>query len=393
VLPRAVLRGGQYAKFGTGSYDSARIAWDETWDLDQVEPLFPVPACVLIGRRRATASAIPTRMTVYSGHLPIRDAPENLADEKLKKVQGDAPPTLQINSHGRRSAFESMFRQGATLVPRMLCLVERKSAGRLGASAAMPLVGSRRNAQEKLPWRDLPGIEHPVEVRFLRSVYLGESILPFRIWRAFEGVIPVTQSGDLITAKGATDLGFSGLAGWMRSAEERWDTSGRGVMSLNDRWNYHNELGAQFPAPPLRIVFSKAGTRPAACLMRDPNGVIDHMLYWAQPESEQEGYYLLSILNSETARKRIESQQVRGLFGARHFDKLILTLPIPRFSATVTLHRDLAETGREAERLAVQFEIKESVPFARARRTVRDGLGAAGVSDRIDVLVARLLDG
>ena len=83
------------------------------------------------------------------------------------------------------------FRQGATLVPRMLCFVERKALGRLGPNPAAPLVMSRRSRQEKKPWKDLPGIENPVEAQFLRPTLLGESILPYRVFRPFEAVIPV----------------------------------------------------------------------------------------------------------------------------------------------------------------------------------------------------------
>ena len=254
VLPRAVMRGGQYAPFRTGSYDSARIAWHEAWDLDRVEPLFPVPACVLFGRRRATSTRMPERMKRFAGHLPLRDASEEIANERLTVPTTDAPPAAQVEAAGRRSEFQKMFRQGATLVPRSLCLVERKLQGRLGSSAATPLVASRRTAQEKNPWKSLPGIEGPVEKAFLRPVYLGESILPFRVWRAFEGVVPVSSNGKVLDAKLATDSGFSGLAGWLRSAESAWNESSRGAMTLTERWNYHNELGAQFPIPRLRMV-------------------------------------------------------------------------------------------------------------------------------------------
>jgi len=40
-------------------------------------------------------------------------------------------------------------------------------------------------------------------------------------------------------------------------------------MTLTGRWNYHNELGAQFPIAPLRVVYPKSGSQPAACLLRD----------------------------------------------------------------------------------------------------------------------------
>lgn len=116
------------------------------------------------------------------------------------------------------------------------------------------------------------------------------------------------------------------------------------------------------------------------------------MLYWARPDTADEGYYLMAILNSEEARSRVEDLQSRGLFGARHFDKVMFTLPIPRFSDASPLHRDLAAEARGAEALAATIEIDEATPFARARRVVRDSLRAAGVSDRIDALVARLLD-
>jgi len=390
VLPRAVLRGGQYAPFRAGSYDSVRISWEEAWDLDDVDPLFPVPACVVIGRRRATAKAIPENVTRYAGRLPLRDASEAIADERLIVTEHSAKPENETAV----SSYSRMFRNGATLFPRLFVLVERKTSGRLGRSADRPLVSSRRSSQDKQPWKSLANIECAVETEFLRPIYLGESILPFRIWRAFEGLVPVNASGAMISGNGATDLGLSGLAGWMKAAEELWDKhKKKSRLSLSEQLDYYGKLSSQFPLSPLRVVYAKAGTQPAACLLRDGEGVVDHKLYWATPDSKDEGYYLISILNSEEARKRIETLQSRGLFGARDFDKVMFTLPIPRFSGAVALHGDLARTEREAEALAATFAIPEATPFARARRMVRDGLRAAGVSDRIDALVARLLDG
>ena len=392
VLPRAVMRGGQYAPFRTGNYESVRIAWDEAWDLDQVEPLFPVPACVLFGRRRAVGNRTPETMTHFAGHLPMRDASEAMADEKLTVGSSEAPPVARVDAGARKSEFQALFRQGATLVPRMLCLVERKSSGRLGSSITAPLVASRRNSLEKRPWKDLPGITHPVEAEYLRPVYLGESILPFRVWRAFEGVIPAHPNGTMIDAKSASDLGLAGLGEWMRRIESVWNAHRSSTLSLVEQFDFYRKLGGQFPISDLRVVYSKAGSQPAACILRDAAGVIDHKLYWARPDTEDEAYYLTAILNAEEARRRVATLQSRGLFGARDFDKVMFTLPIPRFSAVSPLHIDLAAAGREAETLAARFDISEATPFARARRMVREGLRTQGVSDRIDALVARLLD-
>ena len=78
------------------------------------------------------------------------------------------------------------------------------------------------------------------------------------------------------------------------------------------------------------MVYAKAGTLPAACLVRD-EVIIDHMLYRSSPRNESEGYYLAAILNSETSRSRVAAMQARGQWGARHFDKVMFNLPIPLF--------------------------------------------------------------
>ncbi len=81
VLPLAALTRGQFEKFRKGSFTGARIAWDEAWTMDDdVQPLFPVPSCVIFGRRRATAKALPDKVRAYSGLLPMRDASESVAD-------------------------------------------------------------------------------------------------------------------------------------------------------------------------------------------------------------------------------------------------------------------------------------------------------------------------
>jgi len=174
VLPLAALTRGQFELLRKGSFTSARIAWDEAWTMDDdVQPLFPVPSCVVFGRRRATSRALPDTVRAYSGTLPFRDAPEGVADKSLT-VSEDAPKPVEGQFKGG-SAYRASFRQGATLVPRMLCLVERRKVGRLGGDPTSPYVASRRTGQEKEPWKSLAGVEHQVEAGFLRPVLLGES--------------------------------------------------------------------------------------------------------------------------------------------------------------------------------------------------------------------------
>ena len=398
VLPLAALTRGQFDRLRSGSFPGGAIQWDEAWTMDDsVRPLFPVPSCAVFGRRRATSKPLPETVRAYSGDLPLRDAPEALVDrliagDKFGVTENVPKPTEALFSGG--SAYRKAFRQGATLVPRMLCFVERRALGRLGADSTAPLVVSRRNGQEKKPWKSLPGIENQVEAEFLRPTLLGESILPYRVFQSFEAVIPVTQNGAVLGAEAARDRGFDWLAGWMRKAEKIWrDHAESGDMTLIGRWNYHNELGAQFPISALRIVYAASGTNPAACVLRDGEAMVEHMLYWSAPATLAEARYLAAVFNSETARSRAAAYQARGQFGARHFDKVMFNLPIPRFDAKIKLHRDLAAAAEQAETIAAAVVLPEGVKFQRARKMVRDALAEAGLSQRIDILVARLLDG
>jgi hypothetical protein len=392
VLPMAALSRGQFEGLRSGRFKSVNIAWDEAWAMDDsVQPLFPVPSCVVFGRRRALANGFPKTVRAYSGALPYRDAPEDVADAQLGVVEG--APALQVGVFAGGSVYRKAFRQGATLVPRMLCLVERQHGGRLGVDASAPPVISRRNPQEKRPWKDLPAIQSRVEAEFLRPVLLGESILPYRVFRSFEGVIPVSDKGEMLDSEAAANRGYDGLPSWMRRAEGVWNANAdSGGMTLADRWNYHNELTSQFPVLPLRVVYAASGTNPAACIIRTSEAVVEHKLYWGAIESEMEAQFLIAILNSEAARVRTEGLQSRGQFGARDFDKVIFSLPIPRFDPAVSLHGELAEAAAQAEALAASVEIPENMKFQRARALVRGSLVEAGIAGRIDQLVARLLD-
>jgi len=398
VLPMAALTRGQFERLRSGSFQTSRIAWDETWVMnDDVQPLFPVPACAVFGRRAATSKPMPDRVRVYSGNLPMRDAPEELvdgliADGKFKVVEG--APAQEVANFEGGSPYRKLFRQGATLVPRMLCLVERKSMGRLGTNPAAPMVMSRRNSQEKKPWKDLPGVENPVEAEFLHPVLLGESILPYRVWRPVEGVVPATDKGEILDAAAALHRGHDGLHGWMKKAEAAWsENAANGNMTLVQQFDYYGKLSAQFPLAPLRVVYCRSGTHQASVIILDPKQVIDFTMYLGAFDTMAECRYLEAIFNSEALRRRFENFQSRGQWGARDFAKVMFNLPIPRFDPKEKIHAALAKAAAEAETIAAAVELPEGVKFQRARGLVRSALVEAGVAKKIDDLVARLLDG
>lgn len=388
VMPMAALTREQFRKFRTGRFRGAFAEFTEAWTFDEhVQPLFPVPSSVLFAVRAETAKAVPDEVRAFQGNLPYRDAPPEIAAQHLNEAISEKPSDV---SFAEMSPYRNAFRQGATLVPRMLCLVEPVPGGRLGATSSAPLVRSRRSKQEKTPWKDLESLQGQIESEFLYPVYLGESITPYRILGSFMGVIPFEE--ETLTASGASGKGHSYLAAWLTKAEELWEKNGAGRIKFQERINYFHLLDVQFPIEPLRVVYSKAGTLAAATLLEDAAGIVDRKLYWMRVDSREEGLYLCAIINSETARERVAHLQSRGQWGARDFDKVLFTLPIPRFDAKNEVHKKLAEAAAKAEEIARSVPLKPGVYFTTARKAVRSALEEEGISTTIDSLVERLLD-
>jgi hypothetical protein len=80
---------------------------------------------------------------------------------------------------------------------------------------------------------------------------------------------------------------------------------------------------------------------------------------------------------------RVEKWQSQGQWRARHFDKVVLNLPIP--------HLDIAQAAEEAEMIAKAVPVKSGTHFTCRRKTVRGELAASGVAKRIDDYIDRLL--
>jgi len=402
VMPYAAMTRQQFEGFRSGNYGSKRgravtqvyatVQFSQAWALrDDVQPLFPVPSCVLFGQHGgASGPVLPPTVMAASRTLPRRDASMDEANEALTWHEIRWP--TGYDDDGSFSPYRDQFRNGATIFPRVLCTVELVSDIPFGANPDAPLVESRRTSQEKSPWKNLQSLRGNIEREFLRPLYLGESVAPFRLLEPVLSVIPFEETSNrLLDADLADRAGYIELARWLTDTERLWALHGRGGMTFTQQIDYYGKLRAQFPITPLRVVYSKAGAFPAAALVYDVRGVIENRLYWLAVDDESEAKYLLAVLNSETARERTEHLQSRGQWGARDFDKVILSLPIARYDATNGLHGEVVSAAQHALEVAAAVELREGTHFVKARRLIREALKRDGVLQRIDELVAALL--
>lgn len=396
VMPYAAMSRRSYRYFRDGivgrlGREEFRLRFTRAWSFGAtVQPLFPVPSCVLFGERDDdTGSAgLPGRVEAFAGILPKRDADEAEAEAAL--TSAIEPWPSEASDEGG-SPYRRRFRQGAILVPRRLTLVERLVTGRLPPNPQSPLVRGQTGNQDKDPWRLVEPPRGTVEKKFVRPAILGECVAPYRVLAPREAVVPWDEGGGaLLDAAGASRRGYRHLARWMERTEELWNKHGRGRRTLSDQHDYFGQLSAQFPAPPVRVVYTKAGKNLVAAIVDERSAVVDHTLYWGTADTE-EAYYLCALLNSEGVRGQVEQYQAQGQWGARHFDKYVFNLSIPVFDEGKTVHRQLATAGKAAEKVAAGVKVEPEAHFRRTRKALRAALADDGIADCIEALVGELL--
>lgn len=397
VMPLAALSRFAYAGFRAGDFSTVSeqcvVSFEIPWNLDAVEPdIFPVPSCVVVGRKIAPVShtdavPLPAARLIASGHLDMTAGADAASDISWVVKEPDDSVTAYTEAG---SPYSSRFRQGATLVPRSLVLVEELSPGPLQPKTRSS-VRSRRGRLDRRPWNALPDQTGLVERIFVRNVLLGEHCLPFRTLPPVTAVIPFDGKDLLSGSDGRIDR-YPGLAEWWRSVERVWMANRSSErLTLLERVNYHGELSSQFPVPPIRVVYTKAGNYLTASIVTDQLVVIDHKLYWGATATMEEAYFLTAILNAPALGKIVAPYQSRGAFGTRDFDKYVWYPPIPEYDGSVKEHQRLSQLGAQASELVAEVEIPSGVGFQRARGMLRGVLTKSGVLDDMDVEVQSIL--
>jgi hypothetical protein len=396
VMPLAVLTRLAYDGFRKGIYGpDVAVVFDPPWDLGSIEPpLFPVPSSANFGSRTTgqPGQPMPSSCVAWTGRLPgSASGSWGAAAPYLTTSSAE----LASNTQGAGSPYHSHFTQGATIVPRVLHMVEEApDPSQLGLPAGVRRVRSRRSRLEKPPWKSLPDRgPATIEAQFVFPVHLGSTVLPYRLLDADLAVLPILD-GKLIGGADAAIDGSPRLATWWREGESLWllHRSPSTTMSLRDWLNYQNKLAGQFRLAPIRVVYSASGNTLTAAIVTDQRSVIESKLYWAACKTLEEARYLEAMFNSDVVTTRVRPLQSRGLFGPRDFHKYVFRLPIPIFDPAESSHRCLADAAKAAEQIASKVVLAPGIDFKTARGRVRRAVHEQGVGEVIDSLATNVLN-
>jgi hypothetical protein len=385
VLPRSIFSADQHDALRRGDFRGVALGFEEVWDLEDVEPLFNVPSCVLFGRKEQRPGpgeggspepvAIPGE--VLSGTLERKNAALEEAEESLAVEE----ETFYLSQIGERSFWSStasvqaeaasrykdLFKNGATIYPRAFWFVQIKSSP-LGLDPTLPPLESGERAQRyaKGRWKGLV-LKGNVESRFLYATLLSTDLLPFGHLDYRPVVLPIEPAGEtygLVTASEARGKGYIHLAQWLETAQAEWEErrgSKADRMDVLEYLNYQGKLTAQNPQAKYRVLYAASATYLCACLFEDEaisfevgqqevgaaGFAVDHKSYQFETDNVLEAHYLVATLNAPTVDELVKPMQSRGQYGARDIHKKVLELPIPRFDPSQNVHKELATLGRE----------------------------------------------
>ena len=415
VLPHSALRSGHNLKWRGGYYEESRsshprraISVDFSvkppWDLSLLEPkgFFPMASCVAfasftggwgdVGTHRNSAKPLaPGKVEVWKGTTGSADVERVVTD-------------LIHDDGTHRSPYASLSNNGVSIFDRRLFFVSAYQNDNRFAlpntRKTYPFIGSQD--KKKYSVDQLSGMV--VRDDNIFDVHLGETLAPYATLTPRTAVLPLSKatmevpldhSRCRLTETGEHQggrkcfLDEQALDPNMRSRwaimERLWDAnkSKSDRKSLFERLNWFNSLISQLnylsSAAPhaARIAYTGHG-RPTASLITDSRAILDYTLFQVRCDSVAEAHYLLAIINSMALENAVVPFMPMGQFGARHLQKHLWKLPIPKYDPDSEMHLDLSRLGEAAgksaqERISILREsiAAGSLTVTKARSELR----------------------
>ena len=418
VLPRSVLTGAkQHDRFkqtlSSSLGSSVYLALRNIIDLEGVNPLFNVPSCVLISEKSFDSKLKQIAQVTVSGNLETRNALWSQAEKQLSFVKGEMSIDQFASSVTKKSYYYKRFKQGATIVPRFMWLVQPAVAHGVGViNASKPALTTQAGIEiiAKDTWKGRL-MSGSAESKFLFTTLLADGLIPFGCIQLNLAVLPLNTSlgkNKMTDSKETLKEGFSGASKWFADCESLWETNKKkGIQENIYEWlNYRQKMTSQHPTGFQNVLYNTSGTNLTACVVDATDldnlkigelvtqgFIAESVTYQLQTESYDESHYLCAVLNSSNVNKAIKPYQPRGTWGARHihrrpFEKL--PIPIPKFDPANKEHLQLAELSKDCHKKVESIKGNLTAKaIGRKRTKVRSDLQKELA--KIDKIVSEIL--
>lgn len=351
VMPRSVLTGAKQHRL------FQRQGISRVLDVKEVEPLFNVPAAVLIlSPGAAAAQDIPTKS--YRGRFDKHELPLSEAEPQLRMQE----TVTRFVDSAVRSSYHDLFTQGASLVPRNLCFV--RPTGVIGGITVE--TDPELDKAAKAPWKGIKLWGSAGQI-YTFGALLSKHLLPFGYQKLNMVILParLNAEGKLEMRNEimdiARDLRPQDIENWFRKLFDTWERHKKSSMTFPERLDYHSYLTRQSVRDRYRVIYNSSGTHIASCVLdmeiddlrvyrrRVEGIVIDSTCYHYTAPTESEAHYLCALLNSPFVNEAKKKYQSQGLWGPRDIHRTPFeACAIPLFDDVNPDHLELARLSQAA---------------------------------------------
>jgi hypothetical protein len=352
VMPKSVLNGDHCFKFRAFDLFSTNL---EIWDFPE-SYFFNVEHICLKAEYIGKNNNIP-----ITKRYPIKT---KIFNDKLELVKETLYSSLKIEDNGAKliipfqevkllnnlenSPYKKKFYQGATLVPRTLVFfrIKNEKNGYLTIDSDPDILF---RAKEK--WMH-KFHNKEIEKEFNFKTFLNIYLIPFHLKQQNDVFLPIDAQFNF-------DLNY--LQQYPKAQDfynemniiyqtNKKETSK--IDTLYDNLNYWNKLQKQVINKSFLIVYNASGSNLKAAVINNENQkiIIGSENYYYSTDSEDEAYYLSSILNAPNLSKKIK--QIKS---SRHIHKRPFMFPIPIYNEDNPIHVKLAKIGKKCHTIVYEL--------------------------------------
>ena len=392
LVKRSALSAGGWTRFRNWQRDSKVLA--QSIDLLAVQPFGGGDArrCCILFERRPTALAGKRRGKELVAALtsPNRrpDAMDAL-DEALGLLAfRRAPPKLRSEpSQYLNAQGDAPFRQGASIVPKVLTVADEVRQGPRRGEASVRTARSRH-----APWNVVEPLSGTVPKSWLRPLLSSTNLYPFAVAVDLAQAIVPEHARGLLLEQPGTVAEF-----WHELEDVYEDLRGQGrstPRTLRKQIDFSAKLSRQLDRTGAgrkrTVLYPKSGDIMRAARVAPRTTIFEDTIYYWQARSDGEAAFLVGLLNAPGLRRAFAEARTSG----RHFDKNPWrSVPVPRFDPDAPAHRAVADLARKAERAAARCvaALEHGTGQLATSNTIRDALATNGLFDSLDAAAGDIL--
>lgn len=339
-------------------------------------------SCVLFERRRSSLEAAGKDKAILKATCPVLTPDASLSWGEaqsllLWETPDEFPPESSYYAHDG-------WRQGATIVPKVLTTVEVVRSCQRPDTKSVTTIRS-----DKRPWNVVQPRTGELPAHWLVPLLTSKQLLPFGISPAgLETVIiPCNEDGELLSAETARQTNF-----WTELDDlyrERRSMGSNTPQNLIARINYARALSSQLPLRSQSgclVIYPASGDIMRAAHISADMAAIDSKVYRRIVDSIAEARYLVAVLNAPCLEKAFRQSRKSG----RDFHtNPWKSVPIAAWDEGNSVHQDLATLARHAEETVQTMDLPDGQ--VAASRRIRERLTENGIFEEIDSLVRKIL--